>query len=63
MAWFHGSLNTLENGKCNGKGILNTTTAILPNNFELPLFRVFDLQTLRIGGLLITGCPKWIVPD
>ncbi|AES98614.1 hypothetical protein MTR_5g070590 [Medicago truncatula] len=27
----------------------------------MPMFRVFDLQMLRIGGLLTTGCPKWIV--
>jgi len=29
----------------------------------MPLFRVFDLHMLRSGGLLIVGCPKWIVPD
>ncbi|RHN79202.1 hypothetical protein MtrunA17_Chr1g0174551 [Medicago truncatula] len=27
----------------------------------MPLFRVFDLQMLRVGGLLIAGCPKWII--
>jgi len=25
------------------EGTLNTITVILPNNFELPLFRVFEL--------------------
>jgi len=59
MEWFHGSLKKkLENGKYNGKGTLKTITVILPNNIELHLFRVFDLQMLRIGGLLMTGCPK-----
>jgi len=48
------------------KGTLNTITGILPNNFELAQFQVlvcFDSQTLRIGGLLMTGCPKLTVPD
>ena len=61
MAWFHGSLKILENGKYNGKGTLNTITAILPNNFELPLVRVFELQMLQIGCLLIIGCHEWMV--
>jgi len=45
------------------EGTLNKITVILPNNFELPQFRVFALQMLRIGSLLTTGCPRLTVPN
>ena len=63
---WRGSTDFFENfGKMVNMGRVHWThiTAILPNHFELPLFRVFDLQMLRIRGLLMVGCPKWIVPD
>ena len=63
MAWLHRSLKFFWKLVNIGEGTLNTITVILPNNFELPFFRCFDLQMLRIGGLLIFGCPKWIVSN
>jgi len=41
MAWLHEFF--FEKWQIYGEGTLNTITVILPNNFELPLFRVFEL--------------------
>jgi hypothetical protein len=58
MAWLHGSLKNLENGKYNGKGTLNTITIILPDNFECPSSESLICKCFESEVLLTTGCPK-----
>jgi len=62
-AWLHRSLKFFEKMVNTWEGTLSKIAVIFPNNFELPQFRVFALQMLRIGGLLMIGCPRLTLPD
>jgi hypothetical protein len=57
MAWLHGSLKILENGKHMGRYIEHNNRYTLWQLW-MPQFRVFDLQMLRIGGSFDDWMPQ-----